>query len=151
METKNMSIEESQGLGRLSNLVKALRIAEQAVVDSETLLKNAKETYNQISEQTIPELMQQLELEEIKLRTGEKLSVAKVYHAKIPANREEEAFEWLRDNELGSIIKDIVIKKTNVHHQTLKAVVKERYEDGKDIPEVLFGIYVKNVTKITNK
>ena len=64
METKNMSIEESQGLGRLSNLVKALRIAEQAVVDSETLLKNAKETYNIISEQTIPELMQQLELEE---------------------------------------------------------------------------------------
>jgi hypothetical protein len=34
---------------------------------------------------------------------------------------------------------------------TLKATVRERIEDGKDLPMDLFGVYITNKTKITKK
>jgi hypothetical protein len=143
-----MSIADSQGLGRLSGLVKGLQASQLAIEEAEALLKECKETYAEFSEERIPDLMQELGLESIELSTGEKLKVENVFYAKIPSQRQEEAFKWLQDNGMGSVIKEEVIKKKGVHHQTLKAIVKERFEGGEPIPEELFGIYVKNVTKI---
>lgn len=169
-----MSMENPEGLGRLSDLIKELTVAMANVLDAEDALKTAKANHRKLSEEQIPELMAELDLVELKLATGHKLSIEKMYFAKIPEDKKAEAFEWLTENHLDSLIKTEIISyfgkgensnaeqleldlkdkninfksKDNVHAQTLKALVRERMESGEEIPEDLFGIYVRNITKI---
>jgi hypothetical protein len=98
-------------------------------------------------------------------------------HASIPAARKDEAFSWLRENALDDIIKndvtvsfgkgqdniagDLVGKleqdgfntsqKTYVHSSTLKAFVRERFENGKPIDLDMFGAFVANAAEIKRK
>ncbi len=84
---------------------------------------------------------------------------------------------WLRSNGLGDIIKnDITVsfgrdednkaaeyanlargqgfeptQKLKVEPMTLKALVRERIEAGKDMPMDIFNVFVGNRTKITRK
>ena len=153
MEDKTSMKGESDfvDLERLSKLVEGMSHARIAFDDCEVLLKECRETLRIYEEEKIPEAMIALGVSEITLTNGRKLSIQKQYFAKIPQNKKEEAHQWLIDNNLGSLIKKEVITREGVHHLTLKALVKERFEQGADIPEDLFGIYVKNTTKITNK
>jgi hypothetical protein len=98
-------------------------------------------------------------------------------HASIPVGRKDEAFAWLRENNLDSIIKnDVTISfgkgednvagdvvgllqdrgfdpktKTHVHPSTLKAFVKERITEGKPIDLDMFGAFVANTAEIRRK
>ena len=100
-----------------------------------------------------------------------------VYGASIPIAKREEAFKWLRDNDLGDLIKNEVtvsfgrnednkaaeyavlaqgqgyqpIQKLKVEPMTLKALVRERVESGKDMPSDLFNVFAGNRTKLTRK
>ena len=100
-----------------------------------------------------------------------------VYSASIPIAKKEEAFNWLRDNDLGDLIKNEVtvsfgrnednkalqyanlaqgqgyqpIQKLKVEPMTLKALVRERVESGKDMPSDLFNVFAGNRTKLTRK
>ena len=98
--------------------------------------------------------------------------------ATITAARDDEAFNWLRenghgdlikkqvslefgmkqDNEAKSIIEELKAKglpvkqKTTVHPSSLRGFVREQIQDlGKDVPAELFGTYVAKKTKITTK
>jgi len=100
------------------------------------------------------------------------------YSARIPASKSDEAFDWLRDNGHGDLIKNQVSlefgmkqdneaksiieelkakglpvkQKTSVHPSSLRGFVREQIQDlGKDVPAELFGTYVANKTKITTK
>jgi len=42
-------------------------------------------------------------------------------------------------------------QKQKVEPMTLKAFVKDQVEQGKQIPFDMFGVYIANKTKITNK
>jgi hypothetical protein len=103
--------------------------------------------------------------------------VKPVYSASIPIAKKEEAFNWLRDNDLGDLIKNEVtvsfgrnednkalqyanlaqgqgyqpIQKLKVEPMTLKALVRERVESGKDMPSDLFNVFAGNRTKLTRK
>ncbi len=92
-------------------------------------------------------------------------------------NRREDAHNWLRQNGLGDIIKnDVTVsfgsgednkaaeyanlakgqgyqptQKLKVEPMTLKALVRERIENGKDMPMDIFNVFVGNRTKITRK
>ena len=63
-------------------------------------LKKLKEVETNLSEQTIPNLMQQAGVELIKLEGGISVEVKPFYSARIPASRSEEAFDWLRENAM---------------------------------------------------
>ena len=84
------------------------------------------------------------------------------------------AFNWLRDNGLGDIIKNEILvafgrnednkaasyaelaksqgfqptQKMKVEPMTLKALVRERLEAGKEMPTEIFGVYTENKTTI---
>jgi hypothetical protein len=86
-------------------------------------------------------------------------------------------YKWLRDNGLGDIIKnDITVsfgrhedkeavdyanlakgqgfeptQKLKVEPMTLKALVRERIEAGKEMPMDIFNVFVGNRTKLTKK
>ena len=100
-----------------------------------------------------------------------------VYCASIPVAKKEEAFNWLRSNGLGDLIKNEVtvsfgrnednkaaeyaglaqgqgyqpVQKLKVEPMTLKALVRERIEAGQDMPSDLFNVFAGNRTKITRK
>ena len=98
-----------------------------------------------------------------------------IYGASIPKDKQEGAFKWLRDNGLGDLIKNQIIvafgrnednkamayanlaqgqgyepvQKLKVEPMTLKALVRERLESGKEMPTELFNVFAGNQTKIT--
>ena len=140
-------------------------------------LKTLKATETTLSEQTIPNLMHKAGVSLIKLKDGSAVEVKPFYAARIPLSKVEEAFTWLRDNALGDIIKrDITVtfgmgednkaseyanlaqgkgyepvQKIGVHPSTLRAVVGERLEAGREMPSDLFKTYAGNRTKITRR
>ena len=162
----------------ITNSCNKLLETQKKISTAEEELKKLKEVETTLSEQTIPNLMQQAGVELIKLTGGISVEVKPFYSARIPASRSEEAFNWLRehghgdliknqvslefgmkqDNEAKSIIEELKAKglpvkqKTTVHPSSLRGFVREQIQDlGKDVPADLFGTYVANKTKITIK
>lgn len=167
----------SISLDDMASLARALVEADEDVKKVEENLKNAKERARVLREETIPSAMQELGLEELKLATGQKLSVKQEVYASIPAEKKGQAFTWLTDNGFGGLIKVGVSVDfgrgdldeatefyeslcdsgmdpsfdTNVHPQTLKAFIKEQLTSGAPIPLDLFGARPVWTAKITNK
>ena len=166
-----MSSDIAESCNKLLETQKKIESAEEE-------LKKLKDVETTLSEQTIPNLMQQAGVELIKLEGGISVEVKPFYSARIPASKSEEAFQWLRDNGHGDLIKNQVSlefgmkqdneaksiveelkskglpvkQKTTVHPSSLRGFVREQIQDlGKDVPAELFGTYVANKTKITTK
>jgi hypothetical protein len=122
-------------------------------------------------------MMLELNISTLKLADGSAVEVKPVYGASISAEKKEEAFEWLRSNGLGDLIKNEITvsfgrnednkaiayatlaqgqgfqpsQKLKVEPMTLKALVRERLESGKEMPTELFNVFAGNRTKITRK
>ena len=166
-----MSSDIAKSCNKLLETQKKISTAEEE-------LKKLKEVETTLSEQTIPNLMQQAGISMLKLADGSSVEVKPFYSARIPASKSEEAFNWLRENGHGDMIKNqvslefgmrqdneakalieelkqkglAVQQKTSVHPSTLRGFVREQIQDlGKDVPAELFGTYVANKTKITTK
>ena len=162
----------------ITNSCKKLLETQKKIEATEEELKKLKDVETTLSEQTIPNLMQQAGVELIKLEGGISVEVKPFYSARIPSSKSEEAFAWLRDNGHGDLIKNQVSlefgmkqdneakslieelkakglpvkQKTTVHPSSLRGFVREQIQDlGKDVPAELFGTYVANKTKITTK
>ena len=162
----------------ITNSCNKLLETQKKIEATEEELKKLKDVETTLSEQTIPNLMQQAGLSLLKLADGSSVEVKPFYSARIPASRSDEAFNWLRenghgdliknqvslefgmkqDNEAKSIIEELKAKglpvkqKTTVHPSSLRGFVREQIQDlGKDVPAELFGTYVANKTKITTK
>ena len=117
--------------------------------------------------------MDQLGVESLTV-DGNKVSIDKYVSARIPDDRREEAFSFIRsigegdiiknevvvgfgmgqDNVAGSVVDDLRNKglepaqKTHIHPMTLRTWAKNRIEKGDTIDFDLFGVYVGNRAKI---
>ena len=150
---------------------------ENEIKQDEEALKNKKKSAAMLSEEIIPTMMTEMSLSSIKLADGSAVEVKPVYGASIPVSKREEAFKWLRDNGLGDLIKNEVtvsfgrnednkaatyavlaqgqgyqpVQKLKVEPMTLKALVRERIESGREIPSDLFNVYAGSRTTIKRK
>jgi hypothetical protein len=160
---------------QLTDKVQQLKNLEDEIRNAEEGVKKLKEQARIISELEIPSMMKEMNITKLKLSDGESVEVGKFYSASIPAEKQDEAFTWLRNNGLGDVIKNDItvtfgrgednkaaqyavlargqgfepVQKIGVHAQTLKALVRERMESGLDVPSDLFKPYEGNRTKIT--
>ena len=176
-EDKAESITQTNDAGSLADQVIKLRNLEDAFEKKELELKKLKADAEIISGEVIPTMMQEMNIKTMKLADGSAVEVKPVYGASIPKDRQEEAFNWLRNNGLGDLIKNEVtvsfgrnednkalqyatlaqgqgfqpIQKLKVEPMTLKALVRERLESGKEMPAELFNVFAGNRTKITRK
>jgi len=174
--SKEITIDTSvsQDIAKLCN---KLLDVQKEVTTLEDKLKKKKEEELKLSEQDIPNLMQKAGVAALKLTDGSSVEIKPYYGARIPASRTDEAFDWLRENNYGDLIKNNVtltfgrnednVAKTlvdelrqkghnvkqaeKVEPMTLKAFVREQIEKGKNVPADLFGVYVATRTKITTK
>lgn len=167
----------STTLDQVTELVKSLLTAEDDVEAAEDELKRRKEFARVIREETLPGVMQELNLAEYKLDTGEKVKIAQEVYCSIPKDQKDAAFQWLEENDFGGLIKiDLTINyakgeadkaaelceelqekglcpslEQTVHAQTLKAFLKEQIGKGANIPLDLFGARPVWVAKISTK
>jgi hypothetical protein len=163
---------QNQQLKEISSLVDQMLSTQSRVLLIEQQLEEAQKKLRNLSENMIPEAMMAVGMSEFKMDTGEKVSVTKFYSASITS---ELAFDWLREQGHGDIIKNKVTcefdkgkddlanevaqmlvqkgiqpeQKISVHPQTLKSFVKEKMEAGQEIPQDLITVFVGNKTKIT--
>ena len=161
----------------LSNQVEKLKVLEDSIAATEEELKKLKQQADAISGEVIPTMMQEMNISTLKLADGSAVEVKPVYGASISAEKKEEAFNWLRSEGLGDLIKNEVtvsfgrnednkamayatlaqgqgfqpVQKLKVEPMTLKALVRERIESGQDMPTELFNVFAGNKTKITRK
>ena len=168
------SVNESN---KLSDQVVKLQKLEDDFTQKEKELKELKRKVDLMSGEVIPTMMQEMNISTLKLADGTSVEVKPIYGASILVAKREEAFKWLRDNGLGDLIKNDVtvtfgmsedikasdyaglakrqgyepIQKVSVHTGTLKALVRERIESGKEIPTELFNVFAGNQTKIKRK
>ena len=174
---KQDSLTKVNDAKSLSEQVLKLKDMEDLVAAKEEELKKLKKDVDIISGEVIPTMMHEMNLSTLKLADGSSVEVKPVYGASIPIAKREEAFKWLRDNDLGDLIKNEVtvafgrneddkatqyaslaqgqgyqpVQKFKVEPMTLKALVRERVESGQDMPSDLFNLFAGNRTKITRK
>ena len=140
-------------------------------------IKTIKEQANKISSEVIPGLLSEQGLSSLKLADGSKISIQKKVRCSVRKDFDQQAYKWLRENELGDIIKNVVSvqfgkgednkaiemyslasqqgyepeQKESVHSGTLAAILRERVEAGLDMPSEFFTKLVEDETKISRK
>ena len=175
VEDAPQQVNELENVRSLSNYVIDLQKLEGEIAKEEALLKQKKERADKISAEVIPEIMESMKLKTLKLQDGSAIEVKEVYSATIPVAQKENAFKWLRDNDLGDLIKNEITvsfgrgeddkatqyaslaegqgyqpqQKLKVEPMTLKALYRERAESGQDLPSEHFNLFKGNKTKIT--
>ena len=158
---------------------KKLKNLQDEIDKAEELVKQLKEKADDISSRVIPELLAEQGLSSLKLADGSSVTVKREYRCTLPKDdaRREAAYNWLRENNLGDIIKNNVSvtfgrgednkaqqlldlaasngfnpqQKSDVAWNTLTALFQERVESGLDMPSDVFSTWIKDVTKITRK
>jgi|TARA_R100001530_G_C4316755_1_gene154599 hypothetical protein len=171
------SITQTNEVKALSDQVVKLRQMEDQVKEKDTELKKLKKDLDIISAEVIPTMMTEMNISTLKLADGSAVEVKPIYGASISIDKKEKAFNWLRNNGLGDLIKNEItvsfgrnednkatayaglaagqgfqpVQKLKVEPMTLKALVRERIEAGQDMPSDLFNVFAGNRTKITRK
>jgi len=170
-------LTKTKDIKSLSDQVLKLRDLEAEVKAQEEKIKQTQKEITRISEDVIPTMLSEMGLSQLKLADGSSVDVKPFYTASISVANREKAYKWLRDNGLGDIIKnDVTVsfgrnednkavdyanlaksqgfeptQKLKVEPMTLKALVRERIEAGKNLPMDIFNVYVGNRTKLTKK
>ena len=168
---------QTNDIKQLSEQVIKLRGLEDKLAKQEEELKKTKKDVEVLSGDVIPTMMTEMNISKFSLEDGAGVEVKPVYGASIPKAKEEEAFNWLRNNGLGDVIKNMITvsfgrnednkaanfavlaqgqgyqptQKLKVEPMTLNALVRERTEKGLEMPTDLFNVFAGNRTKITRK
>ena len=168
---------KTENIQSLADQVEKLNFLDQEVEILEKNLKQKKKDFEYLSGEVIPTMMAEMGLSHLKLMDGSSVDVKPNYSASITIANKDAAFQWLRDNNLGDIIKNEIsvsfgrnednkaadyaslasergyqpTQKLKVEPMTLKALVRERIEAGKELPTELFNVFVGNKTTIKRK
>ena len=175
VEDAPQQVDELKDASSLSTHVLELQKLEDEIKEDEERLKRKKQEADKLSGEVIPEIMESLKLKTMKLADGSGIEIKQIYSATIPVANKEGAFQWLRDNDLGDLIKNEVTvsfgrgednkasnyanlarengfepaQKLKVEPMTLKAEYRSRVEKGLDLPSEHFNLFKGNKTKIT--
>ena len=170
-------IQKTDNIQTLADQVEKLNSLQQRIELQEDNLKSTKKEFDHLSGEVIPTMMAEMGLSHLKLMDGSSVDVKPNYSASISVANREKAFNWLRENGLGDIIKNEIsvsfgrnednkaadyaalaeergfqpTQKLKVEPMTLKALVRERLEAGKEMPTEIFNVFVGNKTTIKRK
>ena len=176
-QDKQNTIQKTDNIRSLADQVEKLEALQARLELQEDNMKNTKKDIERISGEVIPTMMSEMGLSHLKLMDGSSEDVKPNYSASISVANKEAAFNWLRNNGLGDIIKNEIsvsfgrnednkaadyaalaeergfqpTQKLKVEPMTLKALVRERIEAGKEMPTEIFNIFVGNKTTIKRK
>ena len=99
---------QDNDLTALSKLIQKQISLDSEIENMEDTLKELKRERDILSSDTIPVKMQELGINETTMADGSKVTVTDGFLCRIPKAREDEALDYLRNNDLGDIIKNQV-------------------------------------------
>jgi len=162
-------------LDAVSRLANMASEREASIRKLEEKLKDEKSALRKITDEQLPEALEEMNLQKFTLMDGSEISIKPIYSASIPKDRRDEAYAWLRENDFGDLVKNNVtvtfgrgedekavefqglavengfdpIQLEKVEPMTLKGWLRERIEAGDAVPLDLFGAYISNRATIT--
>ena len=170
-------LDKTDDIDKLAYKIKEMQAIQKDIEQNEEYLKQRKKDLEQVSGEAIPTMLAEMGLSYLKLADGSSVEVKTNYSATITQANKEKAFNWLRENDLGDIIKNELTvsfgrnednkaaeyaelakgqgyqptQKLKVEPMTLKALVRERIEAGKPLPKEIFNVFIGNKTTIKRK
>ena len=159
----------------LTGLVTQLYEAEADVARLDDELKAAKKRVVNISEEQLPEMLQDMGLEEGTVEGGLSIAIEEKVHASPKKDNREKVYDWLEEHGHGGLVKRTGVftvgrneeKKfrrwlksiktyagvfqRKVEPATLTKFVNDQLKAGTDIPMELFGAYTRRAAKVTDK
>ena len=170
-------LNRTENIDKLADKIKNLESLQTRLDLQEENLKNTKKEIENLSGEVIPTMMSEMGLSHLKLMDGSSVDVKPHYSATITQANKEAAFNWLRNNGLGDIIKNEIsvsfgrnednkaadyaelaksngfepTQKLKGEPMTLKALVRERIEAGNPMPAEIFNVFIGNKTTIKRK
>lgn len=162
---------------RLNTLVHEQLMAEEEAARAEDSLNRAKKKLARLSEYVIPDVMEEMGINEYKTNDGLTIKLKQAIRASISEVNRSDAFGWMTDHDHEAMIKtSIVIEKPallddfenadelkealqlvmdnlpstenkSIHSSTLSAFVRDKLEDGEEIPLDTFSVF-RQVTSV---
>lgn len=175
-DEEDIGVVGDNALSMLRSLAIQQKDCEVKVAQCEQELAAAKEELRQVSEVQLPELLDELGMEEFTTKEGLKIKVKEVIRASMGRSDEEKerALNWLDENGFGAIIKRTVEVPFNrgadneakqlrdelrkdglrasfsrkVEPSTLRAFIVEKLTDGEEIPLDIFKVFRDRKTQV---
>jgi hypothetical protein len=164
-------------LVRIAETAKLQIEAEEIVQRCEHELKEAKQRLKFIDETQLPELMVEAQQKRLVTADGIQVDLKEDLYARVKEDKNEEAMQWLRDNNLAAIIKNGLTiyfgknddefaerviellkgferqipfeRKETVHWRVLENSLNELLDDSDiEVPKDLFNYYERKKTKL---
>ena len=174
---KGSEVPASDKLARLAQLAEQQAECAATLARLEAEQERVRETFRNLSEREIPDLMDEVGVAEFKTASGLKVSIKETIRASIPKAQTFAAHAWLRTHGHSGIIKELlsvrfgkgqdekarelyeqlrqeefdVESNASVHPQTLSSWAKEMLAQGKDVPQELFGVFRQRSSIISTK
>jgi hypothetical protein len=170
-----MNINDEE-LKMISKLAEKQVYLEGLLLEAKNDIEVIETQLKQISTVDLPAAMQEIGMDSFTLSSGRKITLKTDAFCSIPKDDEgkNKAFRWLRSNNFGSLIKNIIsaefgkgedeyaiaasnaladlglkpIQKESVHASTLKAFINEQLKNGQDIPLELFNAFIITKSKV---
>jgi len=114
----------SNELGAITDMAQQMYDLQTEIIQDEESLKIKKQDLTKLAEQSLPDLMQELNIKDFTLNNGAKVKVDDIISASIPSTsaiakasgddrmemeiRQQHCFDWLRENNAGDLIKNNV-------------------------------------------
>ena len=162
---------------KLTDEIKKLQDIQQEIQNYKDRIKDLEESEKYFSQVVIPDMMLAMNLKTMKLRDGSELEIDNKFFATALAPKRAEAYQWLRENGLGNIVKNEITvrfgkdednkaqqyatlargqgyepeQKVSVHAGTLRVALEDLHTRGGQIPSEYFSTFAGYQTKITNK
>lgn len=153
----------AQGLSEVAALARELSRQKDALAAKQAELNAIEESIGKIECEALPAALRELGVKTLTLENGELISLKDELGVGVTDANRIEAYNWLRANGAGSLIKRVVaisfgkgeddiasevfaqlreahsdnpvVDKADVHYQTLKSFVKERLATEKELQE----------------
>ena len=162
---------------KLSEEIEKLRSIKKRITELKSQIKDLEVDEKYFEYDVIPKLMYDMNLSTLKLKDGSEVSVGKKFFANARADKKADAYQWLRNNGLGDIIKNNISvtfgqgeenkamayanlarehgyepsQKEDAHHASVSAVMKEWKDKGNEIPSDLFSVLDVDQVKLKSK
>jgi|TARA_R100000656_G_C3928635_1_gene124334 hypothetical protein len=168
---------EDGKLDKVSRLANEAARLQEDVDNAEDLYKNFKKSLKKVTDELLPDAMEELGIENLTLSDGSRIEIKPVYSATILVDKKEEAFKFIRQCGDDDIIKNNVTvtfgrgemneaeaftewvadkglipnQTQKIEPSTLRAWFKSRVEDGLPVTTDAITTYMSNHAKITRK
>jgi hypothetical protein len=173
-DVDEMKLPDDATMKRIATLATEQVALENDINGAEERLAEMKRRLDELRDKTLSDLLIGHGITDIRLASGQRVTVDRLVFASIKGEARDQAITWLDKHGFSSLVKSTLIvdaekgggekikqlimaavelglsarRKDDVHPQTLKAFVAEQLEKGADVPPDLFGVHVVNRTKI---